>query len=73
MKKHKNNIFLLTVICLLISGCNSQKAYYTLYVNNLSGEKEKIAEFYQQGNGLKDCKTLAASWEENYTPFCESN
>lgn len=53
-------------IILVLSSC-SKKPVYTLYLINNGNEKEKIAEFYQKGNGEEDCEMLKKVWSKNYT------
>jgi hypothetical protein len=70
------------VFCLLVLvGCNAicdkvsdgPKPTYTLTVQNMSDKKvSKVADFYMERNGLKDCLAVLKEWEINYpTARCE--
>lgn len=71
-KKYVRNLTVIVFIGLLVSACSSDKPSYTLYIKNRLDKKEKIAEFFQKGEGLEDCKTLEKKWA-NYSTSCEIN
>lgn len=62
----------LTVLSL--ASCSSkEKAHFSLYVKNMSGQKEKIADFYQQAEGMDDCESVKKKWARSYSASCEIN
>lgn len=52
---------------------NSPEASHTLWVKNMSGQKELIANFYQKTEGKEDCESVKMSWQKKYESWCESH
>ncbi len=71
-------VLLIAFVTIVFVGCKDEKKYevkHTFYVRNqLGGDEQKIADFYQGLTGKADCELLKKVWEKNgYTAYCVSH
>lgn len=70
-------VSLLVMILFVFVGCKEEKKYevkHTFYVRNqIGGDEQKIADFYEGVTGKADCELLKNVWEKSgYTAYCVS-